>query len=804
MGRLELKCKIDKLTDGSSVAILDMNGSIDGATVKKFESETLGLCEKGIKYLILNFTHVMYMNSTGLGILVKVLDRYQENEGDMKLVKVPPKVADLFDMLGISSILSTYESTDEAINSLPAQLAASTPNPTPAPIAPKPIPAPPAPPAPSAAPDLTPPVTPAPVVQENISMGIDLGGIAISESEGISISDTPDQNLSIDLSEPAVQPEIPAPSTTPDLAPPVTPAPVVQENISMGVDLGGIAISESEGISISDTPDQNLSIDLSEPAAQPEIPAPPTTLDLAPPVTPAPVVQENISMGVDLGGIAISESEGISISDTPDQNLSIDLSEPVEISGSAPSIEEPPLAVEIPAPVVDIQPPVLEDPIEEITLGTEIAGGIPISDSEGISIPDSSNQDIAFEIPAPPQSTPVTEIKAEQPLIETVEGITEQPLEEIAIEEVAVEEVVVEEVTKEATELDPVISEVPDSETVNEEKVSMPELSEPVVSEVVPEKEPISELEPERAVTAEPETNTTAESKPVESKPGTAIELDATEEPEVEPVVAAKPKPEITPKLEPEPIPEPEPAAAPIVPKRDQVADIIPSVPKEVPSLAAPKPVSETLKRKATTRYYSQMNVFKSFPLSVVLSPDKTNIAAPSSSLENVSQTTSNKSLNIEKKDPIVTITPNLAGCLVSPPFITVDVTPNLVSTEFWVTPVTEGQISGKIDISYQGVNIDSIPVESKSAKHTWAKVGAVGTIVSPLISYFLEGFGWNLTQKTIKGFPKLVANIDNAIGLQTFGYISMAVFLVMGIAFYVMNQPKEGDATEHFFSFKT
>lgn len=122
MGNLDFQLTSEKLADGSSVALLHMKGSIDGTTVKKFETKTLGLCEEGIMYLILNFAEVGYMNSTGLGILVKVLDKFQEKNGDVKLVKVPRKVADLFDMLGISSILTIYKSVEEAIDSLPSKI----------------------------------------------------------------------------------------------------------------------------------------------------------------------------------------------------------------------------------------------------------------------------------------------------------------------------------------------------------------------------------------------------------------------------------------------------------------------------------------------------------------------------------------------------------------------------------------------------------------------------------------------------------------------------------------------------------
>ena len=50
-----------------------------------------------------------------LGILVKVLDIFQAEGGDIALVRVPAQVQDLFDMLGISSILNTYNTEEEAL-----------------------------------------------------------------------------------------------------------------------------------------------------------------------------------------------------------------------------------------------------------------------------------------------------------------------------------------------------------------------------------------------------------------------------------------------------------------------------------------------------------------------------------------------------------------------------------------------------------------------------------------------------------------------------------------------------------------
>ena len=51
MGNLEFQVSTDKLTDGSSVAVVHVKGSIDGNTVKMFESKTLSLLNKEVKFV---------------------------------------------------------------------------------------------------------------------------------------------------------------------------------------------------------------------------------------------------------------------------------------------------------------------------------------------------------------------------------------------------------------------------------------------------------------------------------------------------------------------------------------------------------------------------------------------------------------------------------------------------------------------------------------------------------------------------------------------------------------------------------
>lgn len=212
MAELLFQSKQEKLADGSLIIITKILGAIDGTTVRQFEDKLIGFFNQGVKNLILIFSDVKYINSTGMGLLVKLADKFQEGGGDIKLVGVPEKVIALFDMLGLLSLFKIYDTEEDAIESIgtggggggsqAAQKNAPPPPPPPpaskgVPPPPPPVPAPVPPPhaahPPAAAPrQQAPPPPPAPVASAPPpSQG---GGLTIEPDEGgfdLSITEDP-------------------------------------------------------------------------------------------------------------------------------------------------------------------------------------------------------------------------------------------------------------------------------------------------------------------------------------------------------------------------------------------------------------------------------------------------------------------------------------------------------------------------------------------------------------------------------------------------------------------------------------
>lgn len=178
----DLTVDVEYLKDVQKAAMVVLGGAIDAKTVPFFQENLNKLKDSGIIRFILDMENVKYINSTGLGFLVNLADNIDSTQGGVSLVRVPPKVKVVFDMLGLNTFFKIFNSRKEAHEATvkaygggaaPAKPAAPAPTPAPQvrpaavqpPVAPvKPAAVPVAPSTPPRAPSgITPPPQPRPL-----------------------------------------------------------------------------------------------------------------------------------------------------------------------------------------------------------------------------------------------------------------------------------------------------------------------------------------------------------------------------------------------------------------------------------------------------------------------------------------------------------------------------------------------------------------------------------------------------------------------------------------------------------------
>jgi len=102
----------------NDVTVLNLDGSLMGGPEAVSLNEKINrlLDEKSLK-VVLNLEQVERVNSSGLGILIKVLTTFKRNGGELKLAHVNPKIENLLVVTKLNTIFESYETEESAVNS---------------------------------------------------------------------------------------------------------------------------------------------------------------------------------------------------------------------------------------------------------------------------------------------------------------------------------------------------------------------------------------------------------------------------------------------------------------------------------------------------------------------------------------------------------------------------------------------------------------------------------------------------------------------------------------------------------------
>jgi anti-sigma B factor antagonist len=103
-----------------SIVVLDLQGKIllgDGDT--QLKEYIANLIERGERRILLNLAEVPYMDSGGLGEVVRSFTKVKRapGGGELKLVNLTRRLMDLFTITKLISIFETYETEAEALKS---------------------------------------------------------------------------------------------------------------------------------------------------------------------------------------------------------------------------------------------------------------------------------------------------------------------------------------------------------------------------------------------------------------------------------------------------------------------------------------------------------------------------------------------------------------------------------------------------------------------------------------------------------------------------------------------------------------
>ncbi len=101
------------------VAIIDMTGRLALADGDDLLRDTVNqLTGQGRTKIVLNLAGVPYMDSTGLGEVIRTYVTAVNRGGGLRLLRPTKRVQDLLTIARLGNVLQTFESEEDAVQSL--------------------------------------------------------------------------------------------------------------------------------------------------------------------------------------------------------------------------------------------------------------------------------------------------------------------------------------------------------------------------------------------------------------------------------------------------------------------------------------------------------------------------------------------------------------------------------------------------------------------------------------------------------------------------------------------------------------
>jgi anti-sigma B factor antagonist len=94
--------------------VLDVEGEVDVFTAPKLREKIIALLDGGTDHLVVNLEKVLFMDSTGLGVLVGGLKRVKEKNGELALAGAQGTVLRVLSVTGLNAVFPMHDTVDQA------------------------------------------------------------------------------------------------------------------------------------------------------------------------------------------------------------------------------------------------------------------------------------------------------------------------------------------------------------------------------------------------------------------------------------------------------------------------------------------------------------------------------------------------------------------------------------------------------------------------------------------------------------------------------------------------------------------
>ncbi|MGB8022121.1 MAG: STAS domain-containing protein [Candidatus Nanopelagicales bacterium] len=97
------------------VVVVSASGEVDVFTAPGLDAALVGQLDAGASRLVIDLSAVVFLDSTGLGVLVKNLKRAREAGGWIRLVVTSDRIRRIFDITGLDASMPIFDTVGAAV-----------------------------------------------------------------------------------------------------------------------------------------------------------------------------------------------------------------------------------------------------------------------------------------------------------------------------------------------------------------------------------------------------------------------------------------------------------------------------------------------------------------------------------------------------------------------------------------------------------------------------------------------------------------------------------------------------------------
>lgn len=99
-----------------AITVVAVSGRVDSVTAAALSKELEKALRSGIR-IVLNMKAVEYLSSAGVRAILKASQDAKKSGGGVRLAQIPALVNEVLENVGVTQILQTYATVDEAVAS---------------------------------------------------------------------------------------------------------------------------------------------------------------------------------------------------------------------------------------------------------------------------------------------------------------------------------------------------------------------------------------------------------------------------------------------------------------------------------------------------------------------------------------------------------------------------------------------------------------------------------------------------------------------------------------------------------------